>query len=322
MKQRNKPVPWAFRLYAALLMFYPPGHQRAFGAQMLQTFKDQYKDVRETEGTIGLGFWIGVITDDMKNIVKEHLTSPTTNKIALMGMMIACLLVAFVLLGWVRMIAPVGGLALFAYFARRHQSLYVSPGHRGAGWKKWSSLMFVVGLCGLFVATVYWSANGPNTQCTTPHDVSAKRVSERSYPPSSLTTAIDYFQQGDYDYDTGDCKKALADYTQAISLNPQYAEAYNNRAYTRMMQDDYKDALPDLDHALAIRPTYIHALMNRGDIYNYYYNVDRRKALVDYTTVIALGGVSETSVCGHKAMAESNHIVPIALFRLFTDRSC
>jgi len=154
------------------------------------------------------------------------------------------------------------------------------------------------------------------------HDVAAKRPDERSYPPSSLTTAADYFTQGDYDYDTGNCTKAIADYTQAIVLNPHYAEAYNNRAYTYMMEDDYRNALPDLDHALAIRPDYIHALMNRGDIHNYYYNIDRKRALADYNKVIALGGASGTSVCGHTAMAASNNWLPIALVRLVTNPPC
>jgi tetratricopeptide (TPR) repeat protein len=58
----------------------------------------------------------------------------------------------------------------------------------------------------------------------------------------------------------------------------QTAEAYNNRAYTYMTIRDYADALPDLDQATALRPTYVNALMNRGDIYNFYYQIDRARA--------------------------------------------
>jgi hypothetical protein len=40
----------------------------------------------------------------------------------------------------------------------------------------------------------------------------------------------------------------------------------------------YADALPALDRAIALRPTYVNALMNRGDIYNFYYQIDRARA--------------------------------------------
>jgi tetratricopeptide (TPR) repeat protein len=69
---------------------------------------------------------------------------------------------------------------------------------------------------------------------------------------------------------------------------------------------DYKDALPDLDKALALNPNYIQALMNRGDIHNYYYAIDKQRAIADYKKVIALGGGQETSVCGHLFLAIHN----------------
>ncbi|WP_416212810.1 tetratricopeptide repeat protein [Nostoc sp. LEGE 12450] len=41
-----------------------------------------------------------------------------------------------------------------------------------------------------------------------------------------------YIQAGDK-YDKGGFKGAIADYTKAISLNPQYLNAYNNRGLAR-----------------------------------------------------------------------------------------
>ena len=129
---------------------------------------------------------------------------------------------------------------------------------------------------------------------------------------------------GNYFYDLGNCKQAVDDYSVAIDLNAEYAQAYNNRGYTYMRLRNYKNALPDLDKAIALNPNYIQALMNRGDIHNYYYNIDRKAALVDYKNVISLGGVHNTSVCGHKAMAETNNIVPLALlnFILYINPTC
>jgi tetratricopeptide (TPR) repeat protein len=91
-------------------------------------------------------------------------------------------------------------------------------------------------------------------------------------------------------------------YTTALSLNPQYAEAYNNRAYVYMRQQNYGPALQDLDQALRLRPDYIHALMNRADIHNFYFAQDKRKAIADYDKILALGDTTG-SVCEHRAVA-------------------
>jgi tetratricopeptide (TPR) repeat protein len=122
-------------------------------------------------------------------------------------------------------------------------------------------------------------------------------------PPAQLVSAADYFQQGDYEFEQGRCDGAIDDYTQAIALDPQMATAYNNRAYAYMAEQNYAAALPDLDQAIALRPDYVNALMNRGDIYNYYYDIDYDKALADYDRVLALPRQS-TSLCGHRLLAE------------------
>ena len=68
----------------------------------------------------------------------------------------------------------------------------------------------------------------------------------------------------------------------------------------------YALALPDLDKALELRPNYIHALMNRGDIHNFYYDVNKENAIADYDKAIALGAAQQnTSVCGHRYIAKN-----------------
>jgi tetratricopeptide (TPR) repeat protein len=117
-------------------------------------------------------------------------------------------------------------------------------------------------------------------------------------------SAEDFLKHADAAFDRGNCKEAVAGYTQAIALNPGYAEAYNNRAYTYMRMQNYAPALQDLDQALRLRPDYLHALMNRGDIHNYYFEQDRKKAIEDYNHILRLGGQAhEPSVCGHRAVA-------------------
>lgn len=154
-------------------------------------------------------------------------------------------------------------------------------------------------LLGLLAYVIFKSANAPDTWCGTIQNAS-------TYPPAEAKTAMDYFEKGNYDYDTGNCKQAIADYTKSIEMNFKYPQAYNNRAYTYMRMGDYKDALIDLNKALEINPNYIQALMNRGDIHNYYFEIDKAAAINDYKKIISIAGTKGTGVCGHLYLAEHN----------------
>ncbi|MEI2707959.1 MAG: tetratricopeptide repeat protein [Chitinophagaceae bacterium] len=58
----------------------------------------------------------------------------------------------------------------------------------------------------------------------------------------------------------GDYKNAIVGFSKAISLQPTYAEAYNNRAYAKVLSADYKGAIEDGKMALKImnqKPSYI-----------------------------------------------------------------
>jgi tetratricopeptide (TPR) repeat protein len=145
---------------------------------------------------------------------------------------------------------------------------------------------------------MYRVDHAPDAWCTTSH-IAVTQL------PAKLKTAMDYFQQGDYDYETGNCPKAVTDYTASIKLNTKFPQAYNNRAYTYMRLRNYQNALPDLNKAIALYPNYVEALMNRGDINNYYLN-NKASAIADYQRVIELGGDKGTSVCGHMYMAKHN----------------
>jgi tetratricopeptide (TPR) repeat protein len=137
----------------------------------------------------------------------------------------------------------------------------------------------------------------------TPVTCSAQAGGPPAQRPKALVTAEDFLAQGAYDFDRGDCDAAITAFSRAIELKPNYAEAYNNRAYTYMIKQQYALALPDLDRAIQIRPDYINALMNRGDIYNYYYVIDYDRAIADYDRVLSLGA-QHTSVCGHRMLAQ------------------
>lgn len=187
----------------------------------------------------------------------------------------------------------------YFYFSSKSKNNKKSKQKR-VNWKIASmTLGIVFVLLALLGTAMYISATAPDTQCTKLHTTTSHQIDN----PQS---AIEFFMQGNYNYDRGNCKEAITDYTKSISLNPNYPQAYNNRAYTYMRMQDYKDALPDLNKALALNPTYIQALMNRGDIHNYYFAIDKNSAILDYEAVISLGGGRATSVCGHLLLARHN----------------
>src|SRR5258708_39942191 len=57
-------------------------------------------------------------------------------------------------------------------------------------------------LLGLVFFGMYKSATAPDTQCATAHQTT-------SSAPTTPTSAMDYFLLGNYDYDSGNCQKAI-----------------------------------------------------------------------------------------------------------------
>ncbi len=161
----------------------------------------------------------------------------------------------------------------------------------------------LVVLLGILIAK---TANLRDTWCDSYHD-------STNYPPAETRTAMDWFESGNFHYDTGSCSEAISDYTKSIGLNSEYPESLNNRAYTYMRMGEYEKALTDLNKALKLNPNYINALMNRGDVYNYQKG-NKEAAIADYQKIIELSGRTATSVCGHMAMAKHS---PMNLWSFF-----
>ncbi|PMB48039.1 hypothetical protein CEN41_02445 [Fischerella thermalis CCMEE 5330] len=62
----------------------------------------------------------------------------------------------------------------------------------------------------------------------------------------------------------GDKQGAIADYTSAIKINPNYAKAYNNRGNARRLLGDKQGAIADFNTALKINPNLAQAYGQRG----------------------------------------------------------
>jgi len=92
--------------------------------------------------------------------------------------------------------------------------------------------------------------------------------------------------RGDELMGRGEYNEAIAQYTKAIELRPDFAEAYNNRGYAVYSKYDGSDPLADLNRAIELRPNFAHAYNTRGCIYMARGQADL--AIADFGRAIAL----------------------------------
>jgi tetratricopeptide (TPR) repeat protein len=85
-----------------------------------------------------------------------------------------------------------------------------------------------------------------------------------------------------------DPQGALTDYNQAISLNPKLVEAHNNRGNLKLQKlNDPQGALADYNQAISLNPKYAAVYNNRGGLKDKKLN-DPQGALADYNQAISL----------------------------------
>jgi tetratricopeptide (TPR) repeat protein len=97
------------------------------------------------------------------------------------------------------------------------------------------------------------------------------QIGAKSYGGSTyIAIAVDpqsaeaYNNRGDAKYKSGDKKGAITDYDSAIRIDPQYAKAYYNRGLAKYDLSDNKGAIADYDSAIRINPQSALAYMGRA----------------------------------------------------------
>ncbi|GHV04041.1 hypothetical protein AGMMS50229_04560 [Campylobacterota bacterium] len=102
-----------------------------------------------------------------------------------------------------------------------------------------------------------------------------------------LTIAVfawaDTFSDGWAAAKRGDNQEAIRQFTQAIKLDPNKAQAYYERGLLYGILGEYEKAIEDYTRAIKINPDYADPYVNRGFLYAKF---DHSKAIADFTRAI------------------------------------
>ena len=85
-------------------------------------------------------------------------------------------------------------------------------------------------------------------------------------------------------YDQGQLEEAIAEYDEAIRLDPQASGHYNNRGLAYYDLNEYRRAIEDYDEAIRLDPSASQTYNNRGLAYHEVR--EYRRAIQDYDEAI------------------------------------
>ncbi|MEG4407597.1 tetratricopeptide repeat protein [Microcoleus sp. MON2_D5] len=103
---------------------------------------------------------------------------------------------------------------------------------------------------------------------------------------AALDPATIYFYRGSAYYYKKEYDCAIADYNQALILNPKYAKAFQNRGLAYYYKKEYERAIADYNQALILNPKNTATFNNRGIAYND--KKEYNRAIADYNQALIL----------------------------------
>jgi len=103
---------------------------------------------------------------------------------------------------------------------------------------------------------------------------------------ASNKTMDEYLESSKEYFRRGNLSLAISDLTKAIEINPDYADAYNNRGFVYIQQGNLPQAISDFNKAIEINPNFADAYSNRGSVYGMQGNLTQ--AIFDYNKAIEI----------------------------------
>ena len=160
--------------------------------------------------------------------------------------------------------------------------MLILTAERNGGFRMLRKLLFCLAL--LVVA-------GPATAddamlCSTETGDAAVAACTRAINSGAGRPSINYNSRGEAYRSKGDMDRAIADYTEALRLNPKYALAYSNRGLAYRDKGDTDRAIANLTEAIRLDPKSAIAYNNRGSAY--WRKGENDRAIADYTEALRL----------------------------------
>lgn len=109
-------------------------------------------------------------------------------------------------------------------------------------------------------------------------------INSAGQPAANLTMA--HYNRGNGYRENQDDDRAIADYSEAIRIDPNYEHAYYNRGITYDHKGDYDRAIDDYSDAIRLDPNDKSPYVNRGIDYRRKHDYDR--AAADYSAAIRI----------------------------------
>lgn len=140
------------------------------------------------------------------------------------------------------------------------------------------------------VAMICWSGSAAADQCDDLRDpdpaivACTKNINSGKW--NGNDQAANYVNRGFAYGNKGDNDSAIADYNQAIALDPKSAMAYNNRCIAYRGKGDTDRAIADCSQAISLDPKFAFPYNNRGLAYGD--KGDNERAVADYNQAISL----------------------------------
>jgi len=154
----------------------------------------------------------------------------------------------------------------------------------------WDGMLWAVVAASLTAAPVSGASQRDHADCNQAGDrdrsiAGCTRILE-ARGETAKSRSIAGYNRGNAYYAKGDYDRAIADYTEAIWLDPTSALVFNNRGKAYLGKGDLDRAIADYDEAIRLDPQSVNPFNNRGKAY--LGKGDYGRAIVDYTEVIRL----------------------------------